>query len=482
MKRFMFNKSALVFVTGLFLASSCDITDFGDTNVSPNATSIPITSALLTNAINGTFNTATLRDVTAGAYAQYVGETQYTEASLYTFSNPAWDGQYAGALYDLQNVINNNTDPATAPVVAVNGSNANQIAVARIVKAYRFWCLTDDYGDIPYSGALKGESQVPYDSQADIYKDLFKELKEAVAQFDGGLAAKGDILYNGNIAKWKKFANSIRLVMALRVSKADATLGKAEAASAIAAGVIEANADNAVMSWPGGAFKNTWFNLYDGRKDYAISDVIVNFMSPLNDPRLLKFGTPNGKGEIVPMPYGLTRDLAVAYTNSHPDFSFILDAPMRAQNSPQTILSAGQVYLARAEAAQLGWTAESASAMYAAGIKASWQEWGVFDQAKYDAYLQADGVTLASGDVPAKIGLQRWLSFYPNGSQGWYEWRRTGYPNLKPTQYATNSSKQIPVRYAYPATEPNFNGAAYTAAVGRLTGGDTQDAKVWWDK
>lgn len=482
MKRFIFHKSALVLLTALFVASSCDITDFGDTNVSPNATTIPITSALLTNAMIGTFDGGTLSDLTAGAYAQYVASTQYTEATLYTLSNPAWDGEYAGPLYDLQNVINNNTDPATAPVVAVNGSNANQLAVARIVKAYRFWCLTDEYGDIPYSGALKGEGQVAYDSQADIYKDLFKELKEAVAQFDGGPAAKGDILYKGNIANWKKFANSIRLIMALRISKADATLGKAEAASAIAAGVIEANADNAVMSWPGGAFKNTWFNVYDGRKDWAISDILVNAMTPLDDPRLMKFGTPNNKGAIVPMPYGLTRDLAIAYTNKNPDFSFILDAPMRAQNSPQVILSAGQVYLARAEAAQLGWTSESASAMYAAGIKASWQDWGVFDQAKFDTYMQAGGVTLASGDVAAKIGLQRWLSFYPNGSQGWSEWRRTGYPALVPTIYATNSSKQIPVRYAYPSTEPNFNGAAYTAAVGRLTGGDTQDAKVWWDK
>lgn len=482
MKRFMLNKFSLAFVTGLLLATSCDITDFGDTNVNPNATTVPITSALLTNSIIGVFNGGTLSDVTAGGYAQYFSATQYTEATLYTFSNPGWDGVYAGALYDLQNVINNNTDPATAPIVAVNGSNANQIAVARIVKAYRYWCLTDDYGDIPYSGALKGESQVPYDTQADIYKDLFKELKEAVAQFDGGLAAKGDILYNGNIAKWKKFANSIRLIMALRISKVDATLGKAEAASAIAAGVIESSADNAVMSWPGGAFKNTWFTLYDGRKDWAISDVIVNTMSPLNDPRVSAFATPNTKGEIVPMTYGLTRDLAIAYTNAHPDFSFILSAPMRTQSAAQIILSAAQVYLARAEAAQLGWTSENVADMYAAGIKASWQDWGVFDQAKFNAYLQSDAVSLAAGNIPAKIGLQRWLSFYPNGSQGWYEWRRTGFPDLKPTPYATNSSKQIPVRYAYPATEPNLNGAAYQAAVGRLTGGDTQDAKVWWDK
>lgn len=482
MKRFMPNKLSLALITGLFLASACDITDFGDTNVNPNATTVPITSALLTNSITAVFNASSIRDVTAGAYAQYVSATQYTEATLYTFSNPAWDGVFAGPLYDLQNIINNNTDPATAPVVAANGSNANQIAVARILMAYRMWCLTDDYGDIPYSGALKGEAQVAYDPQADIYKNLFKELKEAVAQFDGGLAAKGDILYGGDIAKWKKFANSMRLIMALRISKADATLGKAEAASAIAAGVIESNADNAVISWPGGAFKNSWFNLYDGRKDWAISDVITNAMSSLNDPRLFKFATPNNKGEIVPMPYGLTRDLAIAYTNQHPDFSFILDAGMRAQNSPEFILTAGHVFLARAEAAQLGWTSESAATMYSSGIKASWQQWGAFDQAKFDAYMQSDGVSLAAGSPDAKIGLQRWLAFYPNGSQGWYEWRRTGYPALKPTQYATNSSKQIPVRYAYPATEPNLNSAAYQAAVGRLTGGDTQDAKVWWDK
>ncbi len=189
-----------------FAVSSCDPAEFGDLNDNPNATTVPVTSALLTNAISGIG--APVANTTAGSFAQYFAETQYPGVSLYTANIVAWDGVYAGTLYDLQNIIDNNTNPETAPLVAINGSNNNQIAVARILKAFRYMYLTDQYGDLPYSNALKGDAQPVYDTQEAIYNDLFKELKEAVVQFDGGVPAKGDVLFNGNITKWKKFANS----------------------------------------------------------------------------------------------------------------------------------------------------------------------------------------------------------------------------------------------------------------------------------
>lgn len=463
----------------IFLVSSCDPAEFGDLNDNPNATTVPVTSALLTNAIAGIGGPAA--NTSAGSYAQYFAETQYPGVSLYEANIVAWDGVYAGGLFDLQNIIDNNTNPETALLVAINGSNNNQIAVARILKAFRYMYLTDQYGDIPYSAALKGDAQPVYDTQEAIYTDLFKELREAVAQFDSGLPAKGDILFGGDISKWKKFANSLRLILSVRVSDAKPDQGKAEATAALAAGVIQSNADNVQLNFPGAAFKSPWFNLYDGRSDWAISDVIVNTLKDLSDPRLQALGEPNDKNEVIPVPYGVKREEVIAYTNANPDYAYILNANLRAQTSPQYLLTAAHVYLARAEAAQRGWTGDNATAMYNAGIKASWEQWGVFSQTAYDAYIASAKVSLAT-DALKKIGIQRWLAFYPDGVQGWSEWRRTGFPELKPTPFANNSSKQIPRRYVYPSTEPNLNGANFQAAIGKLSGGDSQDTKVWWDK
>ncbi|MFN7116911.1 MAG: SusD/RagB family nutrient-binding outer membrane lipoprotein [Saprospiraceae bacterium] len=482
MKR-LFNHIGLYIAsfTLVFAVSSCDPGDFGDLNDNPNATTVPVTSALLTNAISGIG--APAANTTTGSYAQYFSETQYPGVSLYTANVVAWDGVYAGVLYDLQNIIDNNTNPETAPLVAINGSNNNQLAVARILKAFRYMYLTDQYGDIPYSAALKGDAQPIYDTQEAIYTDLFKELKEAVAQFDSGLPAKGDILFNGNITQWKKFANSLRLILALRVSDAKPDIGKAEFTSALAAngGVIESNADNAQLNFPGGAFKNPWFALYDGRSDWAISDVVVGVLKDLGDSRLQAFGQPNSSNDVVPVPYGVPREDVIAYTNAHPDYGLVLNAVHRTITAPQFLLTAAHVFLARAEAAQRGWTSENVNAMYEAGIKASFEQWGVFNGGAYEAYITNPKVSLASGDALAKIGVQRWLAFYPDGTQGWSEWRRTGFPNLKPTPFALNTSKQIPRRYVYPATEPNLNGVNFQAAVTRL-GGDSADTKVWWDK
>ena len=189
--------------TTLLASTGCfkHLGDYGRTNNNPNATTAPITSALLTNALNGLNNgvwdQGGFRTLN-GIYAQYFSETQYTDASRYARTTTNFDGFYSGVIYDLQNIINYNSDPATAAAAGNFGSNKNQIAIARILKAFYFWQITDTWGDIPYTKALKGDGSIAYDTQDVIYKDLLKELKEAVAQFDAGLAIQGDILYSGN--------------------------------------------------------------------------------------------------------------------------------------------------------------------------------------------------------------------------------------------------------------------------------------------
>lgn len=508
-KSFKTLASASLFALAIAGAGCAKIDQFGDTNNNPNGISNPIPSALLTNVLSqlGGFGTNT-RTVT---YAQYVSENQYTDVSLYALPQLEMGGTYSGPLQDLQTIIDyNNSNPGAA---SAYGSNNNQIGIARILKAYLHWQNTDRWGDIPYSEALKGAGNFTpkYDLQEDIYFDMIKELKQAAAGFDIGAPIKGDIMYNGDMAKWTKFANSLRLVMAMRLTKVyPAAGGKAAVAAAEAVsapgGLITSNADNFTLNFPGGFFKNPWFATYEARDDYAESKTLGDVLNGLGDTRQSKYGTNN-----VTFPYGLTRDLAVSFSNSVGNGqSRVLAASMRADNSPTFILPAATVLLARAEAYERNWITgpSSAEADYNAAIAASFEQWGVAlpagylsgpanyqsgagvpsnvgaGTAPYDQFRAADNNVqdAATPNKLARIALQRWISAYPNGNEGWAEWRRTGVPNLKGTRFATNAGKQIPRRYVYGVNDYSLNNEQTKAAAARITGGDTQDGRVWWDK
>ena len=470
--------------TALLTTSGCfkHLGDYGTTNNNPNATTAPITSALLTNALNG-LNTGVWDQggfrTTNGIYAQFFAETQYTDISRYARTTTNFDGFYSGVIYDLQNIINYNADPATASAAASFGSNKNQIAIARILKAFYFWQITDTWGDIPYTQALKGKGDIAYDTQDIIYKDLLKELKEAASQFDAGLTVQGDILYSGNTAKWKKFANSIRLLIALRMSKADAATGKAEFVSALtdAGGIIDAAADNAALTPPGGIYQNTFYNYYVvvQRKDYAVAKTVTDALSAVSDERINAFGSSN-----VGFPFGLTRADAVTFANANVNYARILEPTRRKETSSTILIAAEEVKLARAEAAALGWTTENAVTLYADGIQTSWTRWGVYDATKFATYMAQPAIALGTNTI-AKIALQEWLAFYPDGTQGFASWRRTGVPALAPAPGLT----AIPRRTSYGSNEPQLNPTNYTAAAARYTdatGPDSQFGKVWWDK
>jgi len=468
---------ALALSSVVLFGCSKSIDDFGDMNVNPNSTPIPVTSALLTNVLSGIGGTAA--GITPGYYCQYFSQTQYTDESRYTPPQADFDGYYSGQLYDLQNIINVNSDPKYKDLAALSGSNANQIAIARILKAYYYWNVTDYWGDVPYSQALKGNSDIAYDKQSAIYPALIAELKAAVAQFDAGTTVKGDVIYSGSTAKWTKFANSLRMMMALRLSKVDPATGKAEFAAALATGsYIDVAADNFTVNYPGGAFSNPWYNNYLTRKDQGVSNVITAMQATNADPRAAAFGSST-----VGIPYGLTRDLASAFIGANPSWAYVLASAKRAANSPVIVLSAAQLKFARAEAAKLGWTSESAATLYANGVKENMTDWGVFTQAAYDAYMLK--VALNGTDDLKLINTEAYLAFYPNGFQGWCNWRRSGFPVLTPTAYAANVSKQIPRRYMYGTREYATNSKNVTAAAAGYTGADgvnSSDAKVWWDK
>ncbi|HYJ38711.1 MAG TPA: SusD/RagB family nutrient-binding outer membrane lipoprotein, partial [Chitinophagaceae bacterium] len=391
----------------------------------------------------------------------------------------------AGALYDLQNIINTNT-------------STNMTAVARILKAYIYWTITDRWGDVPYTEALLGKTP-KYDTQETIYKGNIAELAAAIAQFNTTSVISGDIIFGGDVAKWKKTANSLRMLMALRLSKrypgaADYAATQFKAALADAAGSISSNADNFTLNFPGGSFKNSWWNVYDGRKDFGESATMTTLMGSLSDARQNAFGgatedqSPSNPAwddpSNVGVPYGWTRDKVDPWTQQNPTWARVLRGDLRQENDPLVMVGASQVLLARAEAADRGWTTENAATMLMNGVNASFEQWGIAPPAA--SYFTQAGVAFTvptgTGGNLRQIATQRYIATYPNGLQGWSEWRRTGFPVLTPAPDAVNQSKQIPRRYTYGQGEYGTNANEVKAKAAAMPGGDTQDSRIWWDQ
>lgn len=507
--KYNFFKPFLAVATGTLLlaGTGCNkLEDFGDTNINPLGATTPITAALLTNAEASLGGVAT--SVRPALFVQYVSETQYTDASLYSEPKLEYGGTYSGVMYDLQSIINRNSDAATAAANTGSGSNANQIAVAKILKTYYIWTTTDRWGDVPYDEALTGAGNFTpkFDEQAKIYERMIKDLKAAIAGFDAGLAVRGDIMYGGDAAKWKKLANTLRMQIALRLSKKFPNAGQFSAtefaaAATDGAGFIASNADNFTIAYPGGAaYRHPWYDTYNGRSDYAFSKTFGDILANMGDGRRAAFGSTG-----TPLPYGLTR---AQVTSLPTTYSMVLDAPYRKENSPVVVISAANSLLTLAEGLERAWvtvpgyTAQSA---YEAGVTASFDQWGISGAAAYIAgsaskYNTGTGGGTGIGvnsfnSIPAasnattttnlqRIALQRFIALFPDGTQAWSEWRRTGVPALMATTNATNDAagKTIPRRYVYGALEYSLNPAQLQTAITRLPGGDVMNGKVWWDQ
>ena len=471
-------------------------------NVSPNDPTVASNAQLLTFAINQL--PGRIEGISGALYTQQWAEKPYTDDSRYISVNFDFYPIYASELENLQTIISSKT------FNAIEGSKANQLAVARILRAYFYWHMTDRWGDIPYFDALKGQENLTpkYDAQKDIYYDLLKELKEAAAQIDDGSGVAGDVIYGGDMDNWRKLANSMRALMALRLSKIDPDKGKTEFADAVAGGVFTDNSQNAVYVHLADANnQNYWYYVADvqNRPWYWISKTLTDHMGPLGDPRLKIFADPApSTGDYAGVPYGL--DGNAIGTISSQDVSF-LGVHMRAQNAPCFIITYAQVLLAEAEADKLGWLAGGdvdAATKYKAAIEASVRQWnrnsfkgGTADDVEktsYDkndegdttglgAYMLQPGVAYDPANALKQIGYQRWIHLYMNGYEAWAEWRRTGYPVLTPAP--DNNNIPIPRRQAYPSSEPNINSTNYKTAVQAqpgLGGKDDLTGRVWWDK
>lgn len=478
MKKYIKQLVLVLISTGAIL--SCENTDFGNTNKNPNAPSEANSAGLLTQAERSVGGIVT--STTGIIYTQQMSNITYTDESRYGTLNFDSDGYYTSPLINLKTIIDLNSDDATAGQQISYGSNANQVAVAKILTAYFYHHMTDRWGMLPYSEALQGlDNTYPvFDSQEDIYDALFTEIDEAIAMIDSGAGPTGDIIFSGDMARWAQFGRTLQVVMALRLSNVYPSPSGYAATkfNAAMSGAISSTSENIVYPFlTEDNNDNAWQDRFQTREDYGVSDVLVDRLLADNDPRIEAYAdyTRNSLAiedpEYVGMPYGLTNSEVTAVEISLPDAAIIYEGDF-----PGMIFSYAQIAFGYAEAVELGWISGDASAYYEAGITSSFEQWGVEGAADYitSMPLSTDAETAVQ-----QIAEEKWKALYLQGYESWAEWRRIGYPELTPAVEPLNGS-EIPVRHGYDLDLAGSNEAQYNAAVS-IQGADVLSTNLWWD-
>lgn len=400
-------------------------------------------------------------------------------------------------------------------------------AVAQIVQVTAMSRVTDIYGPIPYSRVGEGLSSVPYDSQQDVYKQFFAQLDNATAslraQISSGAAlpfdfSSFDVVYNGNFTQWLRFANSLRLRLAMHIVKADLATAKAEAEKALNpanGGVITDNADNMTVKVTGD-FTNPLVFIAKNWADIRIGASIQCYLTGYKDPRISRYmdkatdPATGLKGTYKGIRIGSLVDKSKYQTYS----SLNTDdgtSPAFTLKTPMQVMTAAEVYFLRAEAALKGWSNAGGSAqqLYEQGITTSMAQWQVSapgyiadDKSMPDAYTDPKNVannaprpstitikwneSANDNDKLERIITQKWIAMFPEGQEAWTEFRRTGYPKLFPV-VNNRSGGSIPTdvqirRLPFPQNEYNTNPATVADAVKLLGDADDGGTRLWWDK
>ncbi|MBX3253017.1 MAG: SusD/RagB family nutrient-binding outer membrane lipoprotein [Chitinophagaceae bacterium] len=442
--------------------------------------------------------------------------TEDFEASFVPF-----EYMYSGTLKNVNEILYQ-VDSGFA-----KGEDYNNLKQAsRVLKAFTFHRLTDYYGSIPYFDALKNKEGVffpSYDKQKDIYMDLLKELDEATAAFTAAAPdgfAEGDLFYNGDIDKWKRWGYSLMLRLAMRISNVDAATANTYVAKAVAGGVFTGNDDNVYVPMAIGPIRENNQNGLsrsfipgDGGQTTIMSKTLIDFLKGANpssttddDPRLMilcggigtwnsenawnpintnpvnQKGMPNGKDEtmlraIEGIPANADFNPNLIYSKINPK---LLD-----RDEPYQIMNYGEVELLLAEAAERsigGLSPADAKAHYEKGVKAAMQMLVKYDPSfaitdgQVSTYLTTYpyGVTKPALEM---IGDQLWVCQFLNWWEAWSNYRRTGFPALIPINYPGNvTGGVIPTRLNYPTGEISGN-PNYAAGA---TKPNTWTTKVWW--
>lgn len=450
----------------------------------------------------------------AGPYAGYYAAINPWTTKFETY-NPSVDWQnktYADVFTETYPLYRDLQDQSDDPVA---------LALAKLLRVAIMHRVTDMYGPIPYSQILDEQGGVQlataYDSQEAVYTQMLKELDEAgaVLKENSGLSTemfrKFDDVYFGNIGKWYKYLNSLKLRMALRMSYVNPTLAQQTAEQAVLAGVITENADNAFLT----VEENRAAMMFNDWNDHRVGADIICYMNGYQDPRREKMFTKvdlKEGNQTVSGYAGVRIGIDVADKDVLVKPVEVYSKPLTSVSSPYQWMNAAEVTFLRAEGALRGWNmGGEAKELYERGVNLSFEQYGVSDadyltdaerhpQAYNDPKLGHSNTAMSSITIPWQDGAehfeenleriitQKWIAMFPNTVEAWSEQRRTDYPKLMPV--VENKSGGVIDdavlkirRLWYPPVEYTNNRAYLQDAINNQLGGpDNGATKLWWDK
>jgi Starch-binding associating with outer membrane len=483
-------KIILMILTVLTLTVSGCTSEFKDMNVNPNAPVDVTPGLLLPNIIRTPINNMMDNAWSYGNIViQHTAKRQFVNEDRYLWGDVSgpWNSGYS-TLRDVRNMIN----------AAEVAGQSNYVGVGLIMRSYIFSQLTDLYGDIPYTQAVKASEGIvlpSYDTQESIYTSMLADLKKANTLLGStNETIDGDILYSGNITKWKKFANSLSLRLLMRIS------GKKNVQAQFSEiinnpsqfPIFENNADNAALTYLA-AFPNQFpqaTNRVGSFKEFTLSKTLADSLNAYQDPRISVFGRPTEESASTSnplyagLPNGMSDVDALNYGNNGRAISYVgtlwFEECITAKGikiAKGVMMTYPELQFILAEAAQKGLISGTALTFYENGVKASFE---YFDTKMPDTYLTQSGVSLSSGNPLVKIATQKWISLFYHSMESWADWRRSGLPELKPGQSNLNGDR-IPSRFLYPLSEQALNATNLSAAISRQ-GADDINTKIWWDK
>jgi hypothetical protein len=451
----------------------------------------------------------------ADVYAQYFGQLAGFNTDRYgiqqTWLPAAWNPAYVSAA------------PQLLTILAGTEKNTAMNAVANIWWVWTFHRITDYFGPVPYSQAGSGVRYPKYDRQDSIYLDFFKRLDAAVTVLNGHKGEKPfgtfDLVYNKQsdpVSAWIKFANTLRLRLALRISAINPALARTQAEAAVTGGVMTDISTDAYMQKTNATYnEENALSVISGWEDVGMSATMASIQKGYNDPRMPIFWQPatqsgafnglrNGLSDAEKGNIDGNSSTNVSHTGTR--WCTYSGGNWRAvYTTPQDLMHAAEAYFLRAEGALNGWNmGDNAQNLYETGIRTSMAQWGIADATVINTYVKNTATPVAPGDgmnsgpvnnypvlwssdpamQRAQVAQQKWLALWPDGMEGWAEYRRTDLPKLYPVLHSDNAD--VPVgttikRMPFLQAEKLVNADQVAAAVTLLGGPDNAATRLWWD-
>jgi hypothetical protein len=408
-------------------------------------------------------------------------------------------------------------------LVEGNNERSNLLHMSRILSSHAFLILTDTYGDIPYReaglGFISGNVSPVYDTQEEVYRGILTTLEQACSGLDASRQIEtGDVLYGGDVVKWRKFGYSLMLRAAMRLTKANTALAQEFVTKAVNGGLMQSNADNAMIRHDFNfayAIGNT-LNATEAN-NYYLAAPFVDFLKNSNDPRLASIAVrykgarsgPDQNNTIAgnpPAGVSLSRDPAdqigmpMGYDNativpiaqqlnlaSFYDFSQLDRTRMGKRDAPVFFVTYAQTQLLLAEAITRGWATGSAAQAFSNGVRGHMEQLAAFGENTtvpeddIAAYLQDNPLDPAT--ALRQINEQYWVASIMNGPETFANFRRSGFPALAPNPFPGReiASEDFIRRLNYPDDERSVNLTNLQQAISRQ-GADRLDTRVWWDR